>query len=254
MPLHPEFTATFHGAILAPAGAAMPGLANADEAARRFAVYRNNVAHSLGEAFGARFPAVRRLVGDAFFGAMAQVYLREEPPRSPVLMTWGQGFAAFLERFPPAARLPYLPDVARIDHAVGSAYHAADVPPLAPDALTRAAANADTARLGLHPSVHVLHSAHAAATIWLANQPDTTPQPIDAGQAEIALVLRNKAFDIEVEAISAADAAFVETLAHDTLFAAARAGARAIPGHDPGPILVRLARAGVLTEPNRRPR
>ena len=39
--------------------------------ARRFAVYRNNVAAGLIRALEARFPVTRRLVGDDFFRAMA---------------------------------------------------------------------------------------------------------------------------------------------------------------------------------------
>jgi hypothetical protein len=40
--------------------------------AKRFAVYRNNVAVSLAKALGQRFPVVQRLVGDAFFNGMAR--------------------------------------------------------------------------------------------------------------------------------------------------------------------------------------
>ena len=52
---------------------------------RRFAVYRNNVAIALTQALADTFPVVKQLVGDEFFDAMAGVYLREQPPRSPVL-------------------------------------------------------------------------------------------------------------------------------------------------------------------------
>jgi hypothetical protein len=40
---------------------------------RRFAVYRNNVAAGLANALAARFPVVKRLVGDEFFRAMAHI-------------------------------------------------------------------------------------------------------------------------------------------------------------------------------------
>src|SRR5689334_10493244 len=38
---------------------------------RRFAVYRDNVAAALTAALAARFPLLRRIVGDAFFRALA---------------------------------------------------------------------------------------------------------------------------------------------------------------------------------------
>ena len=79
---------------------------------RRFAVYRNNVAVSLVEALGARFPVVKRLVGDEFFSAMAHTFVLREPPLSPLLIYYGETFPAFIGAFDAAKPLPYLADVA----------------------------------------------------------------------------------------------------------------------------------------------
>ncbi len=49
--------------------------------ARRFAVYRNNVAVALIGAIEARYPVTRRLVGDAFFRAMARTFVARTKPR-----------------------------------------------------------------------------------------------------------------------------------------------------------------------------
>eukprot|EP01036_Dinobryon_divergens_P055409 gene55409-73990_t len=81
-----------------------------DEAAQRFAVYRNNVAHSLTRALARRFPVVERLVGLEFFTAMARLYIEADLPASPQLFLWGEGFARFLQGFPPVRSLAYLPD------------------------------------------------------------------------------------------------------------------------------------------------
>lgn len=112
-------------------GTLPPGVtaAHPAEAARRFAVYRNNVAVSLGQALGRRFPVIQRRVGDEFFAALARAYLAADPPRSPVLMEWGAGFADFLAGFRPLAGWPFMADVARIEWARGLAFHAADAPP-----------------------------------------------------------------------------------------------------------------------------
>ena len=74
---------------------------------------------------------VERIVGADFFQAMARAYALAEPPSSPVLMDYGVSFADFIAGFAPAASLPYLPDVARIERAWREAYHAADAEPLA---------------------------------------------------------------------------------------------------------------------------
>jgi len=71
---------------------------------RRFAVYRNNVAVSLVEALGARFPVVKRLVGEEFFRAMAHAFVSREPPLSPLLIHYGETFPAFIEEFDAAAQ------------------------------------------------------------------------------------------------------------------------------------------------------
>ena len=70
---------------------------------------------------GARraFPVVKRLVGDKYFHAMANVFLLREPPFSPLLIHYGETFAAFVEEFEAAKPLPYLADVARLEYARG---------------------------------------------------------------------------------------------------------------------------------------
>src|SRR6266545_6393061 len=91
------------------------------KADNRFAVYRNNVLAGLTSALAARFPVVQRLVGNEFFRDMARVYVTVEPPRSPLLMHYGETFAAFIDGFEPAAPIPYLGDIARLEMARGHA-------------------------------------------------------------------------------------------------------------------------------------
>lgn len=244
MPAHAEFTARFAAALT---GAALPPGVSGDEAETRFAVYRNTVAHSLGKALAARFPVIERLVGEAFFAAMAQVYLAAHRPESPVLQQWGRSFPDFLGGFEPLAAYPCMADVARIELARGVAFHAADAAPLNPAGL----AGADPARLrlGLHPSVQVLRLAHPGVAIWAANQPGAQPAPVPPGP-QIALILRRPDFSVPVTAISPGDAAMLEALAGGaSLLAAAEAAQGHEPGHDPNPLLLHLVQSGALTEP-----
>src|SRR5437764_13655149 len=142
----------------------------ADNAAiptRRFAVYRNNVAVGLRKALQSRFPVVEKIVGEEFFAAMALVYVRKQPPRSPQLTTYGDEFPAFIAAFEPARELPYLADVARLEAARTRSYHAADATPL--DAGTFATLDAQilgSIRIDMHPSVEILRSPYPIVTIW----------------------------------------------------------------------------------------
>ncbi|MEK7711434.1 MAG: DNA-binding domain-containing protein, partial [Pseudomonadota bacterium] len=97
-------------------------------AAQHLQVYRNNVVESLTGALCAVYPVVEKLVGDGFFRYAVHEYLRAHRPRSGNLHDFGDAFASFLSGFAPAAELPYLPDVARLEWAWHQAFHAADAP------------------------------------------------------------------------------------------------------------------------------
>lgn len=247
MPAHHEFATAFVDGIrsgVLPAGltARAP-----DEAARRFGVYRNNVIHGLTEALRARFPALERLVGSEFFGAMAREFIRDHPPDGPILQRWGDAMPLFLDSFPPVAGLPYLADVARVELARGRAYHAADAAPVDPARLTALALDdARAIRLTLHPSVQILALTQPGGTIWAAQQPDGPPPPCakDWGP-ETVLVARAGLADVRVRVLPPDEAAFVAALDAGVAFGAA---VRAVANRfDPAPALAALLAAGLIT-------
>ncbi len=158
---------------------------------RRFAVYRNNVTSGLVDALATRFPVTRQLVGDEFFRAMARVYVAHEPPRSPIMVLYGETFPAFVESFEPAEKLPYLGAVAALEMARGRAYHAADRTPLDFSAfLALRPERVGATRVKLHPSSSILMSHFPCVSIWEAHQGDDEPGPIESWQPEDALVHR----------------------------------------------------------------
>ena len=178
---------------------------------RRFNVYRNNVFVSLTEALVARFSVCHALVGDEFFRAMARVFIELSPPRSPVLMTYGDDFGDFIETFPPARPVPYLADIARLEAALTCAYHAADASPLTVDELASAPCRWERMHVELHPSVRILMSPHPIVSIWEAHmRPDDHPM-IDSSTAEDALVVRPD-LDVEVHRLPPGAAVFLSLL------------------------------------------
>jgi hypothetical protein len=178
---------------------------------KRFAVYRNNVMVSLIDALEARFPAVKRIVGEEFFRATARVFARAHPPRSPLMMTYGDEFPEFLENFEPAAKIAYLADVARVEAARTRAYHAADATPLKASDLAGVEAVALAAlRFELHPSLEIIASAFPVVTIWAINAGEMAFAAIEDWRGDDALIVR-LTFDVEVRRLPAGAAAFLQS-------------------------------------------
>jgi hypothetical protein len=159
---------------------------------RRFAVYRNNVKASLIATLTARYPVIQRLVGEEFFEATALVFVERHPPHSPVLAEYGAAFAAFLGSFEPAADLPYLADVARLEWARHEAFHAADAESSPIGRLAALGADdLEPARLILHPAATVVASPWPIVSIWMTNTFDAETRRIGPDlPGEIALVTR----------------------------------------------------------------
>lgn len=185
---------------------------DAPAGADRFAVYRNNVMVGLIEGLRDAYPVVCRLVGHEFFRAMAGLFARAHPPRSPVMLEYGDGFADFTAAFPPASSLPYLADVARLERAWVEAYHAPEAPPLA---------SAEAVGIRLHPAARLVRSPFPILAIWQANQNDE-PAPLElADVGDNVLVTRPGA---EVQACRIPDAAadMVQTMIARQTVAATR--------------------------------
>ncbi|MBU2868504.1 HvfC/BufC N-terminal domain-containing protein [Pacificibacter marinus] len=153
-------------------------------APKRFSVYRNNIIVSLKEAMNDGFPAVASLVGEPFFAAMSDIYIRQNPPKSPILALFGADFPEFITKFEPAASLPYLADVARLEFALRLAYHCADTTPVDPQAFANA--NVFSATLSFAPTVSALRSDYPVTQIRVAALGG--PQP--TGGAEDVLITR----------------------------------------------------------------
>ena len=187
---------------------------NGSDATLRFGVYRNNILVSLIDALADTYPVAQELVGEDFFRAMARLFVKAEPPRSRVLAFYGALFPDFIEHFPPAASVPYLADVARLEMLRVRAYHAFDCASLSGDAIARSLAEVDRLPdlvLKLHPSLGILRSQYAAASLWAAHQGSFDSSAIDPAVPESALIIRPH-LDVEVIPVTASAADFVKHL------------------------------------------
>ncbi len=191
----------------------------------RLRVYRGNMTGALVGALRLSYPAIDNLVGAEFFEAAAWQFIRAEPPRTAWLYEYGGAFPAFLARFPAAASLAYLPDVARLEWAINEVLHAADERPLELSSLA-ALIDADEADVTFapHPAVRLLHAACPADSIWRAVLQDDEEAlgRIDLSDDTVFILLERGAAGVEVTRLGEAEARFTAALfAGVTLDAAA---------------------------------
>jgi hypothetical protein len=215
----------FAAALLNSAAGAPPDLRGASpRATSGFAVYRNNVASSLLNVLAARFPVIVRLIGADAFRALALRFIAAHPPRSPVLIGYGDGFPEFLRSLSETALAEYLADIARLEVARGHAYHAADAEPVAaerfaqltPDELPRL-------QVLLHPSLTLLRSRFPVVSAWEVNQ-SGADATIRRWTAEDAMVFR-RSYEVQVVRLAEGGFAFLSALSAGAPLASAIAAA-----------------------------
>lgn len=236
MPRPAELESAFARALRDPDSAVPSGLRAGS--AGRFDVHRNNMVAGLVDALRSTYPAVERLVGEAYFAAAARAYVRAEPPQSPVLLNYGGTFADFLESLPSADSVPYLGDVARLEWARLRALHAADAVPGSMQALAGLDEVAlETVRLELHPSLWLLRSQWPVVSLWLDCMGRGSSAKVDLDVPESAVVIR-PVLHVRVHSPSSGVAELLAAVqAGATLGAAMR---RSMTSDDPGDLAAQL--------------
>ena len=192
-------------------------------AVRRLEIYRFNVLANLCGALKDIYPVVLAIVGEVFFRHAAEDFVRAYPSRSGDLNNFGGEWPSFLAGYPHAAKLPYLPDVARLEWAWHEAFHAADAPLL--DLQQLAAVPPEehgVLQFSLHPSVRLIQSSCPILRIWEVNQPDFAGEvEVDWDvPAESLLVHRDSGDGVSVviKRLSEAGCAFLHALGQRATF------------------------------------
>lgn len=202
----------FHDALLDSSKPVPSGLTDGrgQPAGARFSVYRNNVAVSLTEALEVSFPAILSLIGHENFKKVAGLFLRQHPPKSPMIMVYGAEFPNFLGHFEPLQHIAYLPDVARLEQALRESYHAADVDAVDPNDLATLPHDALSAsKLILAPSLRLVRSRWPIHAIWAYALDRTSPKPENQGQD---VLITRPAYDPECRPLAPGAGPFVASI------------------------------------------
>lgn len=206
---------------------------NGSSVEQRFAVYRNNVMISLIDALAAGFPVVQSLVGTEFFQAMARVFVAAHPPTSRIMSAYGAAFPAFIADFSPAASMPFLADVARLERARTDSYHSANAEPVSASDFAALPPESFGETLCIFlPSVQIVAAETAIFSIWAAHHGALDLAEVDPFQPESVLIARPE-LDVEVSRLAPGAAPFFTTLqGRATIAAAADAALAATPDFD----------------------
>ena len=183
--------------------------------ANRLNIYRNTFFGTLTNALRLSYPAIHRLVGAEFFEAVAHAFIGARPPRGAYLNEYGGDFPDFLARFPAAASVLFLFDVAQLERAVARALHAADATPLELMNL-RAVGEGEERRISFvpHPSVSLIRADYPADTIWRAvlDGDDAALHAVDLDDEQVWLLIERSSTRINVMRLSEAAWGFTSAL------------------------------------------
>ena len=184
-------------------------------AADHLLIYRRAIIGTLVRTLGAIHPVCKRLVGDEFFDAMGRVYARQTPSESPDLGDYGESFSTFIAGFEPAAELPYLADVARLEWCWHRAFHAPDEKGLDISALGNVA-ETDTDRIvfRLPVSAHLLTSDYPVQHIWQVNQDDWSgDSAVDLKEGGARLIVWRQGHDMRIDEPDVAELRLLNAIA-----------------------------------------
>ena len=164
------------------------------------------------EFLAARYPVIRRLVGELSFRVVARRYILSHLPSGVVPDSFGDSFPHFIRSLGNAACIEYVADVAELEMLRHKARYAPHVRPLTALALSSLQAQRlNRLRVALHPSVYLVQSRFPIVTAWENNQTSDGDGMIERWAAEAAIVAR-PFLDVEVRRLPPGGYAFLRAL------------------------------------------
>lgn len=204
----------FIGPLMDPELEIPPGVTDSQgrAATKRFDVYRNNVIVSLMDCLAAAYPSIREVMGEENFAKVSRHHIYRHPPKSPVMIAFGDEFPEYLDSLPALRKSPFLGDLGRLERAWLQAYHAADAVPLESSLLAEIAPE-DTVRLVFetHPAARIVASDFPIAELfeWRHSRPQ---RDVDLSVAQNVIVSRPY-LEVKLTTVDRGTAGFFEALA-----------------------------------------
>lgn len=179
----------------------------------RLAIYRNGYPARLHEALRDTFPAIAHIVGEPGFSHLTDRYRRSVPIRSDNLNAVGDHLPSYLHRDPLTATLPFLTDLALLEHAVRKAFDAFEAAPLDPE-LLHSQSNVDWAGaiLRFQPGTAIVRSPWPILDLWQARNADRKRIDIALIDRPQSVAVMRNGLDVHCEVLPSTQATLLETL------------------------------------------
>ncbi len=230
---------------------AQKALADEFSGRERLRLYREIAFGNMTDALRSAYPVVEQLVGKEFFDGAAREFIRRHPSRSGDLHDFGAEFAGFLSRFPPAAALEYLPDVARLEWARHKIFFAADSDAFPADRLAQVPQSRyGHLRFKLNPACRLVRSRFPILRIWEIHQPDYCGErTVDLNEGGADLLVRRRDRAIVLSPLGPGEWDFLNALGKEQTFSKACVSVLTkYPGFDVAGCLRRFVADAILVD------
>lgn len=221
---------------------------DADDAAARIGIYRNNLREGFIKALALEYPVTEKLVGADFFRQTALEFQLQHPSRSGDLANVGEPFPGFLAARFGGGEFAWLPEIAELEWALQCVATAPAVP--APD-ITQLSSIPPQRFQDLvfepNPATRLVESHFPVVRIWQTNQPEAPAETVDLDAGGDRVLVRRRGDELEFVRLDAADFTFARMLARRTPLGLATDASLAVdPAFDLGRALTALTLAGAF--------
>lgn len=181
---------------------------------KRMGTYKNNYSAGLSDVLAGTFQTITALVGEKFMHGVCARFVRAHPPQKACMHDYGEALPAFLENFEPAQSMPYLPDMARLDWAANTAYHADNVTAITPENLSDINFNENDFRLHLHPSVTLLSSPYPINDLraYVRDSERQKTEEFNVTEKETFLLVSRQQGQVYIQGLTPAEHSFIQSL------------------------------------------
>lgn len=176
-------------------------------------VYQNNCLGSRINALASIYTTCVQVLGEDYFHQLAREYARQNTAQSADLNSYGDGFAAFLQQGQAFEAFAYLPDLARLDHALHYLLTVQESAASPPELL------AEAEHLVFHCAreCQLLSFTYPVDKVWQANQTQTAEEVFEDQPAPYCVVVQRYNQQMRIQRIDPEEYAVLKALNQQSL-------------------------------------